>query len=165
MAMTGPEGVTPFTSLLQAIDHLFEESGRAIDAGVAHSPTIELLTAGQPLPVDVYETVTEYILDAAVPGIPTSAIAISATPQSITLHAAWERGVRGSEQPGHYLCHERFEGEMRRRIGLPTPIDPRRISMTYANGVLTLRATKLAAEQPMPVGVQEAHSYAAQSVP
>jgi HSP20 family protein len=134
-----------FSPLCQALDRFFEDSGKILDEGIAHSPTLDLLTAGQPLPVDVYESATEYIVDAALPGIPIMAMTISATPQLITLHAEWKRGVRASEQPGRYVRHERFEGEMQRHIPLSFPIDPSRISSSYANGVLTLRVPKIAA--------------------
>lgn len=153
MAMTRRETTSVFSPLRQALDRLLEDSGRILDEGVAHSATVDLLTAGQPLPVDVYETATEYILDIAAPGIPLSGLTISTEPQVIRLRAEWKYGARAAEQPGRYVRHERYEGEMTRRIPLPFPIDPRRMSSSYANGVLTLRAPKLALEGQVPSAV------------
>lgn len=154
MPLTQGDAGTLFSPLREALDRLFVESGRIIDEGVAHSPTLDLLTAGQPLPMDIYETETEFILDAAVPGLPLEAIAISASSQLITLRAQWPSGARAAEQPGRYVRHERYEGEMERRIRLTAPIDPQRISTTYVNGLLTVRMPKMAQTQAIPVEVQ-----------
>jgi HSP20 family protein len=155
MSITRHETAQTVSSLREAFDRLLVASGRAIDEGVAHSPTLELLTVGQPLPMDVYESETEYILDAAIPGVPVAAVSISASSQSIIVRAEWKRGMRATEQPGRYLRHERFEGEMERRIALPFPIDPERVTTAYANGVLTLRARKILQDQPTHVDVRE----------
>lgn len=145
MAMTTRrETAEVFSPLRRALDRLLEDSGRILDEGVAHSATFDLLSAGQPLPVDVYETATEYIVDVSAPGIAPSALTISAEPQAIRLRAEWKRDSRATEQSGRYVRHERYEGEMMRRIPLPFPIDPTRVSSSYANGVLTLHAPKLA---------------------
>jgi len=132
-----------FSPLTAALGRLFEESSRAIDEGIAHSPTLDLLTAGQPLPVDIYETATEFVIDIAAPGISPQALSVQATGQAITLRAQWPREARAT-QPGRYVRHERFEGEMERTLALPAPIDPDRVWSTYAYGLLTLHAPKSA---------------------
>lgn len=144
--LTRRDAASIFSPLSAALGRLFEESSRAIDEGVAHSPTLDLLTAGQPLPVDVYETATEFVIDIAAPGIPPQALSVQATGHAITLRAQWPRGARAA-QPGRYVRHERFEGEMERTLALPAPIDPDRLWSTYAYGLLTLHAPKTAQPQ------------------
>ncbi len=137
------DAASVFSPLAATIGRLFEESSRAIDEGIAHPPTLDLLTAGQPLPVDIYETETEFIVDVAAPGIPPQALTAQATGQTIILRAQWPRGARAT-QPGRYVRRERYEGEIERTLALPAPIDPQRVWSTYAYGLLTLHAPKIA---------------------
>jgi HSP20 family molecular chaperone IbpA len=148
MAMTRRDATgSMFSPLAEALGRLFEESSRLIDEGSARSPTLDLLTVGQPLPVDIYETAEEYIIDVAAPGLPPQALSVQATEQEITLRGQWPRGARAT-QPGRYVRRERYEGDMERTLALPAPIDPDRIWSTYAYGLLTVHAPKIAQPQP-----------------
>ncbi len=151
MAMTRRNAAgSLFSPLAEALDRFFEASGRLIDEGSAHSPTLDLLTVGQPLPVDIYETADEYIIDIAAPGIPPYELRMEATAQEILLRARFARPAhpQGPAQGlGRYVRRERFEGEMERRIPLPAPIDATRITTTYGYGLLTLHAPKIAQPQ------------------
>jgi HSP20 family protein len=142
MAMTRRDAAgSLFSPLAEALDRFFEVSGHLIDEGTAHSPTMDLLTVGQPLPVDVYETAQEYVIDIAAPGIPPYELKIEATGQEILVRARFARLAH--EGSGRYVRRERYEGEMERRIPLLAPIDANRITTTYGYGLLTLRAPKI----------------------
>jgi HSP20 family protein len=49
---------------------------------------------------------------------------------------------------------ERYEGELRRTISLPTQIDPEKVQATYEQGVLKLVVPKVEAAKPKQISVK-----------
>lgn len=61
--------------------------------------------------------------------------------------------VRKVEKP-NYVRRERYEGELRRTISLPTQIDPEKVQATYEHGVLKLEVPKVEAAKPKQISVK-----------
>ena len=94
-------------------------------------------------PVDLYETPTEYVLTAELPGLSRDQVEIHAEDTRIVL-----RGSRGSTNRGRdipceqYHRVERGHGSFSRAFTLPEPIDVNAIAADLKDGVLTVRIPK-----------------------
>ena len=94
-------------------------------------------------PVDLYETPSEYVLTAELPGLRREHIDIQAEETRITI-----RGARASS-PGreipceHYHRVERGHGQFSRAFALPEPIAVQSVQADLKDGVLTVTMPKL----------------------
>src|SRR5713226_8186359 len=91
-------------------------------------------------PVDLYETVDEFVLAAEVPGLSRDQIEIQAEDSRIVI-----RGERASHVPcEQYHRVERGHGRFSRSFTLPEPIDVDRVAADLQNGILTVTIPKAA---------------------
>jgi HSP20 family protein len=94
-------------------------------------------------PVDLYETPTEYVLTAELPGLARDQIEIHAEEHRIII-----RGARGSSNKGRdisceqYHRVERGHGHFSRAFTLPEPIAVDAIVAELTDGVLTVTMPK-----------------------
>ncbi|HZT77108.1 MAG TPA: Hsp20/alpha crystallin family protein [Vicinamibacterales bacterium] len=94
-------------------------------------------------PVDLYETATEYVLTAELPGLARDQIDIHAEETRIII-----RGARGSTNQGRdipceqYHRVERGHGRFSRAFTLPEPIDVNAIVAELKDGILTVTLPK-----------------------
>jgi HSP20 family protein len=137
-------------SLRDAVNRLFEES--------VISPR-RFAPFGRVFPVDVRETDTDYVIEAALAGFKPEELQITALENTVTIQATRKREQK-TEQAGKYVRQERYEGEMSRTVGLPGPIDPDKVSAIYEHGVLTLHAPKTEAAKAKQITVQTKESAA-----
>jgi len=142
----------PFEALMplrEAMNRLFEES--------FVGPRFEFFTP-RTFPLDIYESEDKqhYVVEAAVSGFKPEEIQITAEGNTLTIHAAKKEEKK--EEKGTYVRRERYEGEMRRSVTLPSAIDASKVEATYEHGVLTLRIPKAeeAKAKQIPVKVKQA---------
>jgi len=96
-------------------------------------------------PVDLYETPSEYVLTAELPGLSRDQIDIHAEESRITI-----RGARGSTNQGRDIACEQFHrverghGRFSRAFTLPEPIDVNAIVAELKDGILTVTMPKSA---------------------
>jgi HSP20 family protein len=151
MAMTRWEPFEEIALLRTAVNRLFEENFvRPMRFGML----------GSTFPVDVYETETEYVVEAPLAGVKPEDIQVSAVRDTLTIHAT----IKGTEKPattpekgekaGYYVRRERFTGEMIRTIELPAEINAGKVTATFEHGMLVLRVPKPEAVKPKQVVVQ-----------
>jgi HSP20 family protein len=93
-------------------------------------------------PVDLYETATEYVLTAELPGLSRDQIEIHAEETRIVI-----RGARSTESGGGIACEqyhrvERGHGPFSRGFSLPEPIDVGRVAADLKDGILTVTIPK-----------------------
>ena len=94
-------------------------------------------------PVDLYETPTEYVLTAELPGLSRDQVDIHAEDSRIVL-----RGARGTTNEGRdipceqYHRVERGHGRFSRAFTLPEPIDVNAIVAELKDGILTVKMPK-----------------------
>jgi len=94
-------------------------------------------------PVDLYETPTEYVLTAELPGLARDQIEIHAEETRIVL-----RGARGTTNHGRDIACEQYHrverghGRFSRAFTLPDPIDVNAIAAELKDGVLTVTLPK-----------------------
>lgn len=131
-------------SLRDAMNRLLEDSF----IGPSH-----LGPFGRVFPVDVREADHDYVIEASLPGIKPDEMEITATQNAVTIRAA-RKPEEKTEQAGRYVRRERYQGEVIRTIGLPTPIDPDKVTAAYEHGVLTLHVPKTEAAKSKQIKVQ-----------
>ena len=98
-------------------------------------------------PVDLYETPTEFVLTAELPGLARDEIEIHAEENRIAL-----RGERGAApgSPGSELASEQFHrverghGRFSRTFALPEAVDVDRVTADLKDGILTVTMPKAA---------------------
>jgi HSP20 family protein len=146
MSMIWKDPSEALMPLREAVNRLFEDSfiwpGR-----------LEAFT-GRTFPVDVYETKDQqgYVVEASLPGAKPEDISITAIGDTLTISYA-TKGEEKVEKP-NYVRRERYEGELRRTISLPTQIDPEKVQATYEHGVLKLVVPKVEAAKPKQISVK-----------
>ena len=94
--------------------------------------------------VDLYETSSEYVLTAELPGLARNQIEIHAEESRIVI-----RGARAAAPGRDIPCEqfhrvERGHGQFSRAFSLPEPIDVGAVSADLKDGVLTVTIPKLA---------------------
>ena len=131
-------------SLRQAMDRLFEDSyvrprpwGRGLEPSV--------------LPLDVWSTADELVLEAAVPGVKPEDVEITVTGNEMAITAKTESSREVEE--GNYLLHEISRGDVSRTVTLPEGLRPDRAQASFENGVLRLRIPKAEEMKPRQIRI------------
>ena len=131
----GPFG--DLLSLRQAMDRLFEES--------FVKPGTWQFGEGQLVPVDVYQTVDEIVVEAILPGVKPEEVDITVEGNVLTIAGDTSSAIPAREG---LLLQEIRRGRFVRTLNLPEGLEPDKAAATFEDGVLTLRIPK--AEQVKP---------------
>lgn len=128
------------------MEHIAREMARMV-------PWVEETGDGQQMgiPVDVYETDTEVVVKAEVPGIKKEDIEINVQENNLTIRGQTKEESEVKEE-GYYR-RELRTGSFFRSIPLPAEVKQDAIKATCDNGVCTIRAPK-AVEQKISRKVQ-----------
>jgi len=136
-----------FVSLREAMDRLFEESWvRPVRAAWEERESVRAWR----LPVDVYSTEEEIVIQTAIPGVDPDEVEITIEGDTLT--------IRG-ELPAHlenvnYLFQERPVGKFIRALNLNIPVDAGKAEAAFENGLLTLVIPKSEAIKPRQIKVK-----------
>ncbi len=92
------------------------------------------------LMVDVYQTSTEIVVESAIAGAKPDNIDISATTDSVTIRGSRQRekDIKGES----YIYQECYWGRFARSVILPQEVDPEGATVSFKNGILTIRLPK-----------------------
>jgi HSP20 family protein len=92
------------------------------------------------LTVDVYQTPNDMVVETAIAGVSPDDIDVHATTDSVTIRGsrAREKKVRDED----YLYQECYWGRFARTVILPQEVDPDAASVSFKNGILTVRLPK-----------------------
>lgn len=122
-------------SLREAMDRLFEESFLRPDLfGFGESPA-------SALPLDMYETDSDVVVKAAVPGVKPEEIEVTVTGDLLTIKGEFKTEEKMEKR--NYLRQERRYGSFCRQVGLPASVDSGKAKATFENGLLTLELPKV----------------------
>ena len=140
----------PEMSILQRqMNRLFEEATQNWN-GDANTPN------GWSPETDIYETETDLVLQADLPGFNAKDIDIVVENNVLTIRG--ERQFEATVQPEGLHRMERSYGKFSRSFTLPAIVDGQKIQASYKNGVLSLTLAK--AEQARPKRIQIAATAA-----
>jgi HSP20 family protein len=104
-------------------------------------------------PVNLYETDTDWILTAEVPGLRAEDVEVSVEENRVTLRG--ERKIDLAERTGASVHRrERQAGCFSRTFTLPQAPEADKTEASYRHGVLSLRLPKPARSQPRQITIQ-----------
>ena len=93
-------------------------------------------------PVDLYETPSEFVLTAELPGLARDQIEIHAEDSRIVIRGARSAGPGKEISCEQFHRVERGHGQFSRAFSLPEPIDVDAVSADLKDGVLTVTIPK-----------------------
>ncbi|MBF0292651.1 MAG: Hsp20/alpha crystallin family protein [Nitrospinae bacterium] len=114
-------------------------------AGLTHdliSIQTDILGEAYSIQMDMYETSDEVVIEMDMPGM--GAQEITVTTQDDWLAVEGVKRDAAEEAKVNYLCMERVFGPVKRVVQLPSTIDLAKARACYKNGVLTIRAVRMA---------------------
>ena len=137
--------IVPFTrwDSLRDLLALHEQIGQLVGADAP----------GWTPPVDLYETASEFVLTAELPGLSRTEIDIHAEEYRIMI-----RGARGAASGGELPCEqyhrvERGHGRFSRAFTLPEAIVIDRVSADLKDGILTVTLPKAGGQAAHRIGI------------
>ena len=139
----------PFTELMslrQAMDRLFE------DSFVRPSHVLTSLGEVAAPALDVYQTTSEIVVKATLPGVKPEDVSIDITGDTLTV-----KGESKAEQEvkrEDYLYQERRYGAFSRSVALPDGLKSDKAEATMEDGVLTLTIPKAEEAKPKAIKVK-----------
>ena len=92
------------------------------------------------LTVDVYQTSTEIVVESAIAGVKAEDIDINVANDSVTIRGSRHRDKEVKEQD--YFYQECYWGRFSRSVILPQEVDPEEATVSFRNGILTVRLPK-----------------------
>lgn len=133
-------------SLRQAMDRLFEESF------VRPSPAMALSGDGVHAPIDLYQTPSEVVVKASLPGVKPEDIEINITDDTLTIRGE----TKGTDELKRedYLYREHHHGSFVRSITLPHALQTDKAEATSEDGILTLTIPKSEDAKPRTIEVK-----------
>jgi HSP20 family protein len=138
----------PFTGLMslrQVMSRLLEETFIGPKA---------LEPLGRPLPIDLCETKSNFVIEASLPGIKPAEIQVTVKENVLTIQATREQEEKGEKEGSSYRRRERYVGKLSRSIGLPGPVDASKVSAVHEHGVLTVTVPKTPEIKPAEITIQ-----------
>ncbi len=106
--------------------------------------------------VDIYETDSELVLTAEIPGIEEKDIEINIEDSTLTIRG--ERRFEKETKEENYHRIERSYGSFFRSFTLPSYVDHEKIEAEHENGILKIRMPKKAELKPRKVRILKAQA-------
>ena len=133
-------------SLREAMDRLFEEHRlrSPFDWEGDRAPQ------AWRLPVDVYSTPEEIVIQAAFPGLKPEDVEITLEGDTLVIRGQLPQKLENVD----YLFHELPAGKFVRVLSLNVPTDPDKAEARFEDGLLTLTIPKAAAARPRQIQVR-----------
>jgi len=103
------------------------------------------------LAIDVYQTESELVIQAAIAGVKPEELDISIERDVLTIKGNRQKPY---EESGDYFTQECYWGPFSREVILPVEVDPDRAEATMKNGILTIRIPKLLREKRRSIRVR-----------
>jgi HSP20 family protein len=125
------------------IDRLLDDVDRLITEGVAYARTFSRRYGSRPA-IDLYDTGTELVVKALVPGARTDEIGVAIEKNALTLQGHYGYSLSEDEDQG-LVWHRRdiVSGRFAETVTLPVEVETEQARATFADGVLTLVLPKV----------------------
>ncbi len=139
---------SPFGELLslrQAMDRLFE------DSFVNPRTWGQLGSEGVGLPLDIYTTPDDLVVEAALPGVKPEDVEITITGD--TLAISGNSSSERKHEEGSVVVQEIRRGAFSRTVALPQGLRTEKASAGFEHGVLTLRIPKAEEVKPRQIRI------------
>ncbi len=153
-----PEKETEEEELEETPEETEEEGSEDSEEANENEPEAELAKAvalhppkparraedGEPegqLTLDVYQTPDDIVVESAIAGVKPEDIDIDVSADSITIRG--ERRKEHKAKSEDYFYQECYWGRFSRSVILPQEVDPENASVSFKNGVLSVRLPKI----------------------
>ncbi len=146
MSLRRWEPFTELMSLRQAMDRLFE------DSFIRPSRLASLFGEEAQLPIDMYQTETDVVVKASVPGVKPEDVDITITGDTLTIKG--ETKMEEEVKRENYFYQERRYGSFARSITLPGSLQTDKAEATFENGVITLTIPKVEEAKPKSIKIK-----------
>lgn len=93
------------------------------------------------LTIDVYQTPNDIVVESAIAGVKPEDLDIEANTDSVTIRGERRREHEVKEED--YFYQECYWGRFSRSVILPQEVDPDKASVSFKNGILSVRLPKL----------------------
>lgn len=147
--MTVMRRTSPFSDMLslrQAMDHLFEESFVRPRSLSTFGDTI--------LPLDVYTTPDQLVVEAALPGLAPEQVEITLTGNSLTISADTQPRAEDRSAQREYLYQEIRRGAVSRTVTLPAELETDKAVAAFEHGLLRLSIPKAERTKPRRITIR-----------
>jgi len=104
------------------------------------------------LALDMYETDSDVVVEATVPGVKPEEIDVQVTGNVLTIKG--ERKEEKKEEKAAYIYQERSFGSFCRSVTLPTEVNVDKATAEFESGVLTLTLPKSETAKPKSIKIK-----------
>lgn len=146
MSMIRWEPFPELMSLRQAMDRLFE------DSFIRPSRLVSLLGETLTPAIDMYQTPSEVVVKANLPGVKPEEVDIHITGDTLTIKG--ERKTEEEIKRENYLYQEHRYGAFSRSVSLPAGLNTDKAQASLENGILTLTIPKAEEAKPKVIKVK-----------
>ena len=143
--LTRWEPVREMMTLREAMDRLFD------DAFTRPLSIRDGWTISMPA-IDMYQTDTEVVVKASIPGIKANEVQINITGDVLTLKAETSQEEERKDKAWH-IREQRF-GSFERSVALPTTVKSDKAEAVFENGVLTITLPKADEVKPKTINIK-----------
>ena len=145
--LTRWEPVSEFMTLRDAMDRLFDDAltrpfSQSRNGGSTWSS----------LPLDMYQTNDDVVVQAVVPGFRPDQVQIHVTGDVLTIRGEAQQEQENKDRAWHIREH-RF-GSFERSIALPVPVVSDKAAAEFENGVLTITLPKAEEVKPRTITIK-----------
>ncbi|MFH1727004.1 MAG: Hsp20/alpha crystallin family protein [Pseudomonadota bacterium] len=95
-----------------------------------------------PVPVDVFETDDEIIIEAELPGMSKEEIEVTVE-EDLIIIKGYKKDRSAQPQKPHFYCMERDFGKFNRVIDIPSSVNINNAEATYDSGILHIEVPKI----------------------
>lgn len=131
-------------SLRESMDKLFEDL-------ITRAPRGQVMTAWQPA-VEVFETESDVVVRAELPGVDPKQVDITATDDAITIKG--EARAEQEDKGRNYVRRELRYASFVRTLALPDGVRGDQAKASFKNGILEIRVPKGERAKPKSVKVE-----------
>ena len=136
--------MTDVVAMSEAMDRFFDEDWGRRGIGLRRGDRVQLL------PVDVYATPNELVIQASVPGVNPEDVDITIEGETLT--------IKGERKPPlenvDYYIQERRFGPFGRTLTLNVPVNSEGAEAVFEKGILTLTIPKAEQVRPKVISVK-----------
>lgn len=143
MTLARWEPLTAMETLRNSIDRVFEDR---------FWPHIWRQEGAEAFALNIYETGSEVVVKAALPGVRLEDVDITVEQGHLTIRA--RRGEQAEQENAHWLHHEFGAIEYTRSVMLPAGLKEEKGEATFENGVLTLKFPKEEEARPRQIKIK-----------
>ena len=141
--------LVPFRRSQPARAGLYDELDRVLDAFWQGLGAQGASRAAAFAPrMDVYETETEYRVDAELPGLEDKDISVTLENGVLAIAGERKDERENRDEKRGFSHRESVRGSFQRALRLPEDADEKGVTASYKNGVLTVAVPKLPKPQP-----------------